>query len=338
MKINMVTGLSTLSRLITFKNAGGMGTQVPVLAQKLRERGFDVTIDDSRDFDVLHLHNPMPNFIPLIKKTRKEGKPVVIHARHIPELVKGGFKFDRVLYPLFDKYSKWIYNQADVVVCATPYVKRWMEKNGIKRELRVIPNGVDCKKFTFSKKDREDFRKKYGFNNKFIIFSVGLIIPRKGVHDFMEVAKKFGKKNNFQFVWIGSTEPGLEKVDISGTPKNAKFIGHIPFSEMNSIYSGGDAFFFPTYAESYGNALFEAAAAGKVLLIRDIDIYKDWFRDGINCLKGKSVEEYATHIEAVSSDDELRKMLESGAMKLAREQDIEKTVDMLAHLYVNLIK
>jgi len=38
----MVTGLDAMSRLISFNNAGGMGTQVPILARKLGEMGFDV--------------------------------------------------------------------------------------------------------------------------------------------------------------------------------------------------------------------------------------------------------------------------------------------------------
>ncbi len=338
MKINMVTGLDALGKIITFKNAGGMGTQVPVLAEKLRKRGFDVEIDATEGFDILHLHNPMPNFIPLIKRSKKEGRPVIIHARHIPELVMGGFKFDKLLHPIFEKYSKWMYNQADVVICATPYVKKWMEENGIKSELEIIPNGVDCKRFAPDEEKGRIFRKKYGFDEKFIIFSVGLTIPRKGVRDFIEVAKRFKGRDNFQFVWVGSTESGLKKVDISDAPENTEFIGHIPFHEMNGVYSGGDIFFFPTYAESYGNVLFEAAAAGKALIIRDIEIYRDWFESGVNCLKGKTIEEYASLIETIAEDSELRKKLKDGAFKLAREQDIDKTVDMLSELYTRLVK
>ncbi len=338
MKISMVTGLDAMSRLITFKNAGGMGTQVPILAKRLEWKGFEIRIDETHDFDILHLHNPMPNFIPLIKRAKKNGKPVIMHARHIPELVKGGFKFDKLLYPIFDRYSKWLYNQADTIVCATPYVKRWMEKNGAESELVVIPNGVDCERFAPDEEKGRIFRKKHGFDEKFIIFSVGLVIPRKGVRDFIEVAKNLEDRNDFQFVWIGSTESGLKKADISDATENTEFIGHVPFNEMNGVYSGGNIFFFPTYAESYGNALFEAAAAGKPLLIRNIGVYKDWFKNGVNCLKGKSVGEYVSHIKTLSENGELRERLEEGAIKLAEEHDIDKTVDMLSDLYRGLEK
>ncbi len=331
----MVTGLHALGKLLSFKSAGGMGTQVPILAEKLNERGIEVAIDSTDECDIVHLHNPMPQFIPLIKKVKKMGKPLILHARHLPELVKGGFKLDGVIYPLFNKYSRWLYNQADVVICATPYVKKWMEANGIKSELVVIPNGVECTRFAYDEGKRSEFRKKYGLGNEWVVFSVGLLIPRKGVLDFIHVAKNF---EEVKFLWIGSTEPGMKKIDVSSKPQNVTFIGHIPFAEIPSVYSGGDIFFFPTYAESYGNVLFEAAAAGRALIIRDIEVYKEWLEDGVNCMKGKSVEEYTEHIEKVIRDKSLQKKLRDGALKLAQEHDIEKSVEKLIEVYTDLIK
>ncbi len=335
MKVCMVTGLNSLSKIFNFKSAGGMGTQVPILAEKLGERGIEVSIDDAKDCDIIHLHNPMPQFIPLIRKAKKEGKALVIHARHLPELVKGGFKFDGMIYPFFNKYSRWLYNQADVVICATPYVKKWMEENGIKSKLVVIPNGVDCSRFTYDEVKRKEFRRRYGIGNEWVVFSVGLLIPRKGVLDFIDVAKRL---EEIKFIWIGSTEPGLKKIDVSHAPKNVMFIGHVPFNDMPSAYSAGDIFLFPTYAESYGNVLFEAAAAGRILVVRDIEVYKEWLEDGVNCLKGKSVEKYVEKIEKIINDEKLRRRLKEGAIKLAKEHDIDESVERLISMYTDLVK
>lgn len=336
MKICMVTGLKSLSRLFRFKSAGGMGTQVPILAERLKRAGIDVTIDAFDTCDIVHLHNPMPQFLPLIKKVKKTKTPLVLHARHLPELVKGGFKFDGVIYPLFNKYSRWLYNQAEVVICATPYVKRWMEANGVKSKLVVIPNGVDCERFVYDEKKRSTFRNKYRIDNGWIVFSVGLIIPRKGILDFIRVAERF--EEQITFLWIGSTEPGMKKIDVSSKPDNVKFIGHVSFEEMPSVYSGGDIFFFPTYAESYGNVLLEAAAAGRILLIRDIEVYKKWLKEDINCMKGKSVQEYTNHIDTIIRDKKLQGRLKSGALSLAHEHDIEKSVEKLIKTYSDLVQ
>lgn len=336
MKVCMVTGLQRLGRMLSFTSAGGMGTQVPLLAERLRSRGFEVAIDDPAGCDVIHLHNPMPQFVPLILRAKKRGTPVIIHARHLPELVKGGFKFESVIHPLFNRYSRWLYNQADMVICATPYVQRWMEANDVTSDLTVIPNGVNRDMFSYSDEKRRRFREQHDVGGQTVVFSVGLLIPRKGVRDFIETARRL-PRDDYAFLWAGSTEPGLEHVDISDAPDNVTFLGHVPFEHISDLYAGGDIFFFPTYAESYGNVLFEAAAAERVLLIRDISIYRDWLRHEENCLKGGTVEAFAGEIERVQRDDELRRRLQQGARRLAEEHDISHTVDRLAETYTRLV-
>ncbi len=224
----------------------------------------------------------------------------------------------------------------DVVVCATPYVKKWIEKNEIKTKTDVIPNGVDYKKFKFDEKKGKEFRKKSGYNEKdIIVLSVGLIIPRKGVRDFIEVAKLLPE---VKFIWIGSTEPGLKKVDTSNSPENVNFMGYLSFEELPAAYSACDIFFFPTYAESFGNALFEAASAGRSLVIRDIEVYKNWLRNEKNCLKGNSIEEFAECIKKLVENKKLRYKLGAEAEKLAKKFDIRHTVEKLIKLYESLLE
>lgn len=330
----MLTGLDKIKKFVDFKNAGGMGTQVPILVEKLRERGLNTSIDEMKNCDIIHLHNPMPNFLFLIKKAKKQGKKIVIHARHLPELVKGGFRFSSIIYPIFDKYSRYLYNLADAVVCATPYVKKWMDEKRIKAKTYVIPNGVDCSFFKPSQEMRENFREMYKIKDEIVVFSVGLMIPRKGIHDFVEVAKKCEDK---KFLWIGSTEKGMESVRIK-FPENFIHIPYLPFNHMPLAYNGGDIFFFPTYAESYGNVLMEASACRKALVIRDIEVYRDWFVDGENCLKGRSVNEFFSAIEKLSLDKNLMKKIADNAYKTAREQDISKTIDALIEMYEEIIE
>jgi len=332
----MVTGLNSISKWLSFKNAGGMGTQVPILADRLQKKGIPVDIDGTDSYDILHVHNPLPLVLPAIKKAKKAKIPVVLHARHLPELVKGGFKFQGIIHPIFNHYSRWLYNQADVVICATPYVERWMHNNGITTNTIVIPNGVDNHQFAYDTAARQKFRASHNCLDSCVVFSVGLLIPRKGVHDFIAVANMLADEERYRFFWVGSSEPGLERVDTSNAPPNMRFMGHIPFSAMKEIYSGGDIFLFPTYAESYGNVLFEAAASERALIIRDIEIYKDLFDHRTNCLKGVTPSDFVSYIRTVVSDTSLCNTLKKNAKKLALEHDVSHTVNMLVDLYESL--
>ena len=130
---------------------------------------------------------------------------------------------------------------------------------------------------------------------------------------------------------------GLEKVEIS-IPENMLHIPYLPFHEMPLAYNGGDIFFFPTYAESYGNVLMEAAACGKALVIRDIEIYREWFVHGENCLKGRNVDEFVDAIEEISRNEEMRKRLAENAQSTAQEQDISRTIDEMIKMYYELME
>jgi 1,2-diacylglycerol-3-alpha-glucose alpha-1,2-glucosyltransferase len=332
MRVCMVTGLPQLKKIFSYINAGGMGTQVPILAKKLGEKDVTVSVDERTDCDIIHLHNPMPNFLFLIKKYKKLGKKIVIHARHIPELVKGGFKYGSIIYPFFHRYSTFFYNLADAVICATPYVQKWMEDNGVTSPTYVIPNGVDCSFFQPSREMRDRFREKYGLTTELVIFSVGLIIPRKGIHDFVDVAKECDDKT---FMWIGTSEKTTKKVGVR-FPDNVIHIPHIPFNEMPYAYNGGDIFFFPTYAESYGNVLVEAAACKKSIVVRDIEIYSKWFSHKKNCLKGKNVSDFIENIEMLANDDMLQERISQGAYGMATDHDIDKTITSLIGVYEEL--
>lgn len=332
MKVCMLTGLSALQQVISFRNAGGMGTQVPLLIKKLRERGVDACMDDTAHCDILHLHNPMPQLLFSVRKAKKQHIPVVIHARHLPELVIGGFKGGRFIYPIFEYYSRYLYNQADAIVCATPYVQRWMEHHNIRARLYVIPNGVDCSIFKPSKDMRDDFRTEHDLEDAFVVLSVGLMIPRKGIYDFEKMARRL---KDMTFVWIGSTEKGMERVSLEPTA-NFLNIPYVPFKAIPRAYNGADVFFFPTHAESYGNVLMEAAACKRPLVIRDIEIYKRWFEHGKNCLKGSNVDDFAHALQTLATDDSLRKYIANEAYETARRHDITHTVDALIAMYEDL--
>lgn len=241
----MITGLNKIKKVFKPKNLGGMGTNVPQVKSELEKLGYQVILDDyNNEYDILHMHVPLFNYFFL--KAKKDGKPVIMHTRHLPELLKGGFIFGDFAYPFYKLYFKYMYNTADVIICASPYARDLMLEYSITSRLELISNGVNTELFKFSERGRQGFREKYGFSeNDLIIFSVGLMIPRKGVETFFDVAKKFEDIKDIKFVWIGEHESMLQKVSTKVNPSNTFFIDYVPFDDMVDVYSGGDMFFFP---------------------------------------------------------------------------------------------
>jgi len=334
----MLTELERYRSIIPFKNPGGMGTNVPMVARELERIGCKVLMNHPKgSYDVLHVHSPLPDSFMWALRRRRAGKPLVVHGRHLPELIKGGFIGGSLAYPLARAYSVKFYNLGNVVVGATPYVAKSLAKDGVKGPFKVIPNGVNREVFARDERAGQEFRRSMGISetNK-LVLSVGLRIPRKGVDTFVNIAASFRDRQDARFLWAGASEMLLEDALGRTSPGNILFPGHVPFDRIVGAYSAADVFVFPTRAESYGNVMLEAASCGCPLLIRDIPVYEEWVVEGKHCMKARDDDEFAAKLRALLDDDGHRRRMIEGAKALAAEHDIKKTALMLKDLYEGL--
>ncbi|OGS51592.1 MAG: hypothetical protein A3K75_00210 [Euryarchaeota archaeon RBG_13_61_15] len=334
-----LTELESYKGIIPYKNPGGMGTNAPMVAKELEKLGCRVLFNEPEgDYDVLHIHSPLPNSFFWAIKRKLSGKPLVVHGRHLPELVKGGFVGGSLAYPFVKVYSRYFYNLGDVVVGATPYVSRSLYKDGVRRPFRTIPNGINREVFSRNAALGHKFRESWGVGPKDkLVLSVGLRIPRKGVDTFVRTADMLSDRKDVKFVWVGESEPLLRDALDETARGRVSFPGHVPFEDIVGVYSAADVFVFPTRAESYGNVMLEAGSCGCPLLIRDIPVYEDWVVDGKHCVKARTDEEFAEKLRRLLDDDAFRAEMSSGARLLAEEQDIKKTAEMLKELYEALV-
>lgn len=334
----MLTELDSYRRFVPYKNPGGMGTNAPMVVKELERLGCKVYFNRPKEeYDVLHVHSPLPNSFMWALRRKLARKPLVVHGRHLPELIKGGFVGGGLFYPFVRAYSRMFYNLGDVVLGATPYVAKALARDGVKGPFRTIPNGINREVFVRDQERGAAFRKSLGVGeDEKLVVTVGLRIPRKGVDTFVNVARLLQSRDDIRFVWVGASEVLLEDALDAAPPSNVFFPGHVPFEDIVGVYSAADVFIFPTRAESYGNAMLEAASCGCPLLIRDIPVYEDWVEDGRHCLKARTDEDFARHIESLVDDGALRSRMIEGARELATEHDIVKAAGMLKELYEEL--
>lgn len=334
----MLTELERYRAIIPFKNPGGMGTNVPMVARELERIGCTVYMNRPKEeYDVLHVHSPLPNSFMWALRRRRQGRPLVVHGRHLPELVKGGFKGGSLIYPFVRAYSVKFYNLGTVVLGATPYVAKTLAKDGVRGPFKVIPNGINREVFVRDEDSGTRFRERWGVSSTDkLVLSVGLRIPRKGVDTFVNLSNRLKNRDDVKFVWVGESESLLEDALDKTSKGRVLFAGHIPFSEIVGVYSAADVFVFPTRAESYGNVMLEAASCGCPLIVRDIPVYKEWVRDGEHCLKASDDDDFAAKLKMVLDDDGLRNRLIEGSSSLAADHDIKKTALMLKDLYESL--
>ena len=276
-KINMLAGL------VDKVEGQGVGSVYLELVDLLKDKkfnNFEILIDSNKKCDINHFHTiELKNYFKMMDKSKNCN---VMYVHFLPETLDGSIKLPWPAFDIFKQYVISFYKQADYLIVVNPIFINSLVNIGIKREkIFYIPNYVSGDKFYKKEKDEIiKIKEKYNIpKDKFTVLGVGQVQTRKGVLDFVEVAKMLP---DIEFVWAGGFSFGaitdgykdLEKL-VKNPPKNVKFLGIVPREEMNDVYNMADILFVPSYHELFPMAILEAINLDKPLLVRDLELYKD---------------------------------------------------------------
>ena len=321
-------GLKTIGK-------SGLGKAIKHQMKALDEVGVSYTLNPKENYDILHINTYFPKSYRLAKKAKKRGKKIVYHAHSTEEDYKNGFILANKTSKLFKKWLIKCYSLGDVIVTPTPYSKRLLKgyKGLTDKKIVDVSNGIELDFFKEDKHLKNEFRKKYGYKDTDkVIFGIGLYIERKGIVDFVELAKRM---KEYKFIWFGysplaaATKPVKKAVHTK--LDNLTFAGYVEPSMIKSAMNGADLFLFPTLEETEGIPIIEACACKCDAIIRDIPIFDGWLKDGKNVYKAKDVDEFERKIR-LFFDGKL-KSLASNAYKIAEERDLKNIGNKLKNIY-----
>lgn len=315
----------------------GIGRAIEHQKQALRSAGISFTTDPAEEVDLLHVNTYFPKSYLQAKRMKRRGIPVIYHAHSTKEDFKNSFLFSNNAAPLFGWWITKCYNAGDVVITPTSYAKSLLIKSGVKRPIFVVSNGIDLSYYRTEPTERGNrrraFRERYGYSEEDkVIMSVGHYIKRKGILDFVELAKRMP---DHHFIWFGYTNPAQVPLEIRRAVEtelpNLRFPGYVTSEELREAYAGADVFFFPTYEETEGIVLLEAMAMEQNIVVRDIPIYQEEWQDGVTVYKGRDLTGFQELIEKVTSG-ELPSLREAARRKVA-DWSIEQIGWKLAEIY-----
>lgn len=319
---------------IFYKNIGtGLLSSYKNQKESLRSLGIEFTEKWDDSCDILQTNTPWLKSLWLIKRARRRGKKIIIWAHVSAEDFVQVFRFNKYFVPWMKKYLAYAYGLADLVFCPSGHTKSLLTAYGLEPEKLIVQsNGVDRSLFYRDPARREAARKKYGCE-KLVVGTVGLVIPRKGVAQFLELAEKFPEQ---QFVWFGKI---YSKLMAEGLPKNlpanAKFTGFV--GDINAAFNAIDIFIFLSSEENQGMVLLEAAAVGLAILARGLPAYKGWLIHNENCLIAENKEEVEKYLDLLIEDPALAERLRHGAEELAKKEDINTLNKNLLGTYRKLL-
>ncbi|WP_022852606.1 glycosyltransferase family 4 protein [Thermodesulfatator atlanticus] len=169
-----------------------------------------------------------------------------------------------------------------------------------KRKVHVVYNGVNINQFRFNLKHRELLRKKYNFNQKKVLLSVGRIVGWKG---YQLVIKALPKLNEYVYVLIGKGPylSELQKLcqDV-GVSEQVFFLGEREHKDLPAFYSMADIFVQPSIGhEAFGITVVEAMSCGIPVVGSNNGGIREIIRDGYNgyLFRPKDVNDLVAKIE-----------------------------------------
>ena len=140
----------------------------------------------------------------------------------------------------------------------TEYAGKWLfgKKVVERKELNVINNAIDLKKFEFNENIRGDLRKELGIKEDVLVIGhVGRFMKQKN-HDFLiDVFNELIKKNENSILMLIGQGPLLnemkQKVRDLSIEDKVKFIGQV--TNVEKYYNIMDVFLFPSIYEGLRN-------------------------------------------------------------------------------------
>ena len=167
--------------------------------------------------------------------------------------------------------SKFYTQTCDSLIVPTEKVLKALRSYGIKREMHVVPTGLDIEDFfreIYTDADRAALRERYGIaQSDFLCVYVGRISYEKSIDMLLRV---FMANNNpaLKFLIVGDgPELDILKEQAKDDPR-VIFTGAVPYGDVPLFYQTGDVFLNASISETQGLTFIEAMAAGSLLLVR----------------------------------------------------------------------
>lgn len=258
--------------------------------------------------DVTHFHTINLTFMFRIPLAKLKGSAVG-HVHFLPETVEKSIRLPRLFKRVFYGYLIFYYKRMDALVTVNPYFINALQAYGIKRErISYIPNFVSHEDFhPLDTSLKGGLREKYGLaKDTFTVLCVGQLQARKGIADFIEVAKRMP---GTQFVWAGGFTFGPissgydeTKEILAHTPENVHFLGLVDRGSMNEVYNLADVMFLASFEELFPMAILESMNCGLPILLRDLREYREVLFDSY--LKGNSVDDFVSHLDRLQHDQD----------------------------------
>lgn len=355
---------------------GGKCRYVTELISKLRQQNIQTTligVGSEKYSDMIF------NFIPILKSNKITGykflmhlltsapslrlpKNAIIHTQRPDQMLPfslfyrenpkictlHGIDYTGVYYKkgvlvgsVYRMIENFVLKRTDKIIAVNDEIKDFYLKKypWLKDKIVVIPIGINAGQF--KPIDKNQIRKKYGFDSKEkIIMFVGRLEKEKNLDLLLRVFKKMSKSvENTRLVLVGD---GREREKLKNLAEqlelhNITFMGTVPHDNIPEVLSCADVFTLRSLYESGPIVVQEAIACGVPCVTTNVGRVKKFV---VNDFVGRVVEGdednfVSAIIDILNTDNE---KIREECCKVATNFDFEKTAKQTIEVYESLLE
>ena len=297
-----------------------------------------VNVIINNKLDLLHLHYAIPHasaafFARQILKKSGIDIPFIttLHGTDITLVGRD---------PTYAPVVTFSINESDAITAVSDNLKEeTLRSFKIEKEIHVIPNFVDIKRF--HQTDKGHFKQMLAPSGERILVHVSNFRPVKRVEDVIKIFNNVRKEIPSKLLMIGD---GPERQKAEDMAKEMDIYNDIRFlgkqEQISEILSIADLFLLPSATESFGLSALEAMACGVPVISSNAGGLPE-----IN-LQGKTgflsnvgdIDDMSRHALYMLSDDERLKAFKKAALTQARKFEKLHIIPLYEKLYCDVVK
>lgn len=290
-------------------------------------------------FNKIDIYYTPGYYSPLIISAKKL---VVIH-----DLIFLNYRQEyNLLSYLYLKYSTHIsVRAADIIIATSQYTKEDIQKKYPRisgKKIKVVYAAAEENfKLIDSEEEKKSFRKKYGLEEKYFLYTGGFTL-HKNISGLLKIFAEFKisqenfVKEKFKLVMAGPDQVPqkvLQQIKILNIAEDVIFPGYLPLHDLVLLYNCAEIFLFPSLYEGFGMPPLEAMRCGCPVIISDRASLPEVAGDAGVLINPDDYRQYAAGMNKIINNPDYRADLVARGLKRGEKfswrKSAQQTLDLL---------
>lgn len=187
----------------------------------------------------------------------------------------------------------------------------------------VVYNGVGAHMRPAAPETIADVRRRLSLPERYVL-SLGSLEPRKNLRRLLEAWSRL-KRRDVGLVLAGGESSVFRSAGIDVLPVGVQLAGYVADADLPALYSGAEAFVYPSLYEGFGLTVLEAMACGAPVVCSGTTALPEVTGDAAIAVDPMNIDDIADGIERLLSDGPLRERLRQLGLARAAEFTWDKT-------------